>query len=286
MASERTALITGTSSGFGLLTTLALAQRGWRVIATMRDLNRSGVLERAARAAGVLDRMELRPLDVTRLDQIEALAAELALRPAPLHALVNNAGFALAGFVDDVSDAELRQQFDTNFFGAAALTRALLPQLRRQGFGHVVMLSSVSGRNGYPGVSSYAASKYALEGWTESLRYEMAPLGITVTLVEPGSYNTDIWNRGAVFSAGSRDPLSPNLERRKRLMAAMEARPGKGRGNPQQVADGIARLLDEPHPTLRHLFGRDARALMALRALLPWRAFEWLIMKGSGLLGK
>jgi NAD(P)-dependent dehydrogenase (short-subunit alcohol dehydrogenase family) len=169
----KTALITGASSGFGLLTSVTLARRGWRVLATMRDLGRRSLLEDAARAAGVLDRIEIHALDVTKSDQIAAVADLAAARREPLDALVNNAGFAVPGFAEDVTDAELREQFDTNFFGAAAMTRALLPQMRRQGFGHIVMLSSVGGRSTFPGISSYSASKFALEAWTETLRCEM-----------------------------------------------------------------------------------------------------------------
>lgn len=285
-STNRTALITGASSGFGLLTAVTLAKRGWYVLATMRDTSRSEPLLEAARTAGLADRIEILPLDVTDNQQITALAAALAERATPLHAVVNNAGFAMAGFVDDVSDTELRQQFDTNFFGAVNLTRALLAQFRKQGFGHIVMVSSISGRTGYPGVSSYTASKFALEGWTESLRYEIAPLGLRVALVEPGSFATNIWTRGAIFSAGSTDPHSPNKLRRERLQAAMQARPGKGRGNPQHVADAIARILENPRPALRHVLGKDAALLLALRKLLPWPLFEWIVMKASGLLEK
>ena len=153
---ERTALITGASSGFGLLTAITLARRGWRVLATMRDLSRRGRLEDAARAAGVLDRIEFLALDVTDNEQIAELAASIAARVlSRLDAIVNNAGFAMAGFAEDVSDTELRRQFETNFFGAAAVTRAFLPLLRRQGAGHVVMISSISGLMGFPGVGSY-----------------------------------------------------------------------------------------------------------------------------------
>jgi len=282
-ATERTVLITGASSGFGLLTTVTLARCGWRVLATMRDLGRSRRLEEAARASGVLDRIEMLQLDVTDAAQIAALAAALAGRQAPLHAVVNNAGFAMAGFADDVSDEELRRQLDTNFFGAVAVTRAFLQQFRRQGFGHIVMVASISGRTGYPGVSSYAASKFALEGWTETLRFELAPLGIQVALVEPGSFETGIWTHGAVHSTGSLDPHSPNAARRERLLKAMQARPGKGRGNPQQVADGIARILGDPRPRLRYVFGNDAKLLLAVRALLPWRLWERIVVRVSGL---
>ena len=209
----RTALITGASSGFGLLTSVTLAKRGWRVLATMRDLNRREKLEAAARNAGVLEQIDFHALDIKNPQQIATIADLIADRGEPLHALVNNAGFAVPGFADDITDAELREQFDTNFFGSVAVTRALLPQMRRQGFGHVVMVSSISGRLGFPGVSSYAASKFALEGWTETLRYEMKPLGIQVVLVEPGSFATDIWTRNAKQTAGLQDPTSANASR-------------------------------------------------------------------------
>ena len=277
---ERTALITGASSGFGLLTTVTLARRGWRVLATMRDLDRRAKLEDAARAAGVLERIEFLALDVTDGAQIAELAELVAARPGPLHAVVNNAGFAMAGFADDVTDAELRKQFDTNFFGAAAVTRAFLPQLRCQGAGHIIFLSSISGRMGFPGVGSYVASKFALEGWVETLRLEVKPLGIQVVLVEPGAFDTDIWGRNAALSAGTEDSQSPNAAR----VADWKQRMLKptARANPQRVADGIAAILDNPRPGLRYLFGTDARMGVWLRRLLPWWALERLLIKASG----
>ncbi len=277
----KTALITGASSGFGLLTAVTLARRGWRVLATMRDLPRRGRLEDAARAAGVLDRIEFIALDVTDNEQIAAVAASIATRPSPLDAIVNNAGFAMAGFSEDVLDAELRRQFDTNFFGAAAVTRAFLPLMRRQGSGHIVMISSISGRMGFPGVGSYSASKFAMEGWAETLRLEMKPLGVQVVLVEPGSFETDIWTRNAIFSAGAQDANSPNAARTERLLNSREAR--KLKANPQVVADGIAAILDDPRPRLRHVFGRDAKVGLWLKRLLPSKMLEWVLIRVSGI---
>ena len=192
---------------------MALAKRGWRVLATMRDLNRREKLEAAAKEAGTADRIEIHPLDVTNPDQIAAIVELIERRKEPLHALVNNAGFAVAGFAEDVSDAELRKQFDTNFFGTAAVTRALIPLFKRQRFGHILMVSSISGRMGYPGVGSYVSSKFALEGWSETLRMELKALGVHVVLLEPGSFETDIWTRNAMISEGTlalkADPTSP-----------------------------------------------------------------------------
>jgi len=279
---HNSALITGASSGFGLLTSVTLAKRGWRVLATMRDLGRREKLESAAREAGVLERIEIQALDVRSADQIAAIVDLVGNRGEPLHALVNNAGFAVPGFAEEVTDAELRDQFETNFFGAAAVTRAILPQMRRQGFGHVVMVSSISGRIGFPGVSSYAASKFALEGWAETLRLEMAALGIRVAIVEPGSFDTDIWTRNAKLTAKMRDADSPNAARRARWQSRIE-RSARDRANPQLVADLIARILETPEPRLRYVVGRDARMGLLMRRLLPAGLFEGLMVRLSGL---
>ena len=281
---NKTVLITGASSGFGLLTTVTLARRGWRVLATMRDLDRREKLETAARNAGVLERIEFLALDVTKSEQIAATADLVAKRSEPLHALINNAGFAVPGFAEDVTDAELREQFDTNFFGAAAVTRALLPQMRRQGFGHVVMVTSISGRLGFPGVSSYAASKFALEGWTETLRYEMNAPGIQVVLVEPGSFATDIWTRNARLTAGLQDPASANASRVPAWRSRIE-QSAKDRANPQVVADLIARILETSRPKLRYAVGKDARMALLMRRILPAGLFERMIVKMTGMDG-
>jgi len=183
-----------------------------------------------------------------------------------------------------VTDAELRDQFDTNFFGAVAVTRALLPQMRRQGYGHVVMVTSISGRMGFPGVSSYAASKFALEGWTETLRYEMKAPGIQVVLVEPGSFATDIWTRNARLTAGLRDPTSANASRVPAWRSRIE-QGAKDRADPQVVADKIAQILDNPHPKARYVVGKDAKIALRLRRILPQSVFERMIVKMSGIDG-
>jgi len=278
----KAALITGASSGFGLLTSITLAKRGWHVLATMRDMGRRERLESAARSAGVLELIEVHALDVTDAEQMAGIAQLIGRREEPLHALVNNAGFAVPGFAEEVTDGELREQFETNFFGATGLTRAILPQMRRQGFGHVVMVSSISGRTGFPGVSSYVASKFALEGWTETLRYEMATLGIKVSIVEPGSFATDIWTRNAKLTAKMTDAASPNAARRARWQSRIEAS-ANDRANPQEVADLIARILETPEPKLRYVIGRDARMALLMRKMLPAGVFERLMVKLSGL---
>ena len=283
MTSERIALITGASSGFGLLTSVTLAARGWRVLATMRDVGRREKLETAARSAGVADKIEIHRLDVTDAGQIAALVALVAARGLRVDALINNAGFALAGFAEDTTDAELRGQFETNFFGAAAVTRAFLPQMRRQGSGHIVMISSVSGRMGFPGLGNYSASKFALEAWSETLRMEVRALGIQVVLIEPGAFETDIWGRNAIVTAQTQSPESPNASRIARWKKTFES--SKQRPDAQVVASAIARILDDPRPKLRYVFGKDAKMGLAMRRLLPWGLFERMLIKGSGIDG-
>jgi NAD(P)-dependent dehydrogenase (short-subunit alcohol dehydrogenase family) len=283
MTTERVALITGASSGFGLLTSITLVKRGWRVLATMRDLARREKLEAAALAAGVAAKIEVHALDVTDAEQIAAMAALVASRGLRIDAVINNAGFALAGFAEDTTDAELRRQFETNFFGAAAVTRAFLPQMRRQGSGHIIMISSVSGRTGFPGLGNYCASKFALEAWSETLRMEVRSLGIQVVLIEPGAFETEIWGRNAIVTEQTQSPQSPNAERIARWRKNFES--SKQRPDAQEVADAIARILDDPRPKLRYVFGSDAKMGLTMRRLLPWGLFERMLIKGSGIDG-
>jgi NAD(P)-dependent dehydrogenase (short-subunit alcohol dehydrogenase family) len=190
-----TVLITGTSTGFGRVTTELLAARGWRVFATMRDLARKDSLEHALREAGLSERVTFVRLDVTDPASIEtAVATVLSETDNTLDAVVHNAGIAVAGVLEDLSDGDIWRVMDTNFFGVLRLTRALLPRFREQRRGRIVLLSSQAAFAGQPGNSMYCASKWALEGWAESLAYEVDPFGIDVVLIEPGPYRTEIWS--------------------------------------------------------------------------------------------
>jgi NAD(P)-dependent dehydrogenase (short-subunit alcohol dehydrogenase family) len=198
---DKIALITGSSSGIGLLTSVELAKAGFRVVATMRDLGRRERLDQAVAAAGVAAQLDIRALDVTSFDTLPTFVDGVVRDYGRLDVLLNNAGFAVAGFAEDIELQELRYQFETNFFGAVAMTKAALPTMRRQRSGHIIMVSSIGGLLGSLTVSSYSASKHALEGWSESLRLEVNALGIKVVLVEPGAFQTDIWTHGAVMGA-------------------------------------------------------------------------------------
>src|SRR4029450_9555345 len=184
-------LITGTSSGIGLATAVVLAKRGWRVFATLRDLGKRGQLERALKDAGIQQGVGIEQLDVTSGTSIGAAIEPILSRTGnKLDAVVHNAGVAAAGGLEDVPEAELRRVMDTNFFGVLALTRALLPTFGEQRSGRIVIVTSEAAFMGQPTNSIYCASKWALEGWAESIAYELEPFGIEVLLVEPGPYRT------------------------------------------------------------------------------------------------
>jgi NAD(P)-dependent dehydrogenase (short-subunit alcohol dehydrogenase family) len=271
---EKIALITGSSSGFGLLTSIELARAGFRVVATMRDPARRERLDQAAASTGVAAQLDIRQLDVTNFNTLPAFVDAVVRDHGRLDVLVNNAGFAVAGFAEDIKLEELRKQFETNFFGAVAMTKAALPTMRRQHSGHIIMVSSIAGLSGSVTVSSYSASKHALEGWSETLRLEINSLGIKVVLVEPGAFQTDIWTRGAVMGEQATKESSPNIQRSLRMRDRIQALP---KHDPIEVARLIARVAQDPKPKLRYLVGRDAKMQLAMKRVLPWKWHEKLV---------
>ncbi len=278
--SERIVLITGSSSGIGLLAAVEMARRGHRVVATMRDLGRRSRLDVAASAGDVRDRIEVRQLDITHFGSIPQVVNDVLRDQGRIDVLVNNAGFAVAGFAEDLRLEEIRQQFETNFFGQVAMTQAVLPAMRTQGSGHIIMVSSVSGLLGQPAISSYSASKFALEGWSEALRIELRSAGIRVVLVEPGSFETDIWTRNAQIGERAFSTDSPNLKRAQRFADVVKSIP---KGDPRKVARLIASLAENPNPKLRYVVGLDAYLQQWFRAITPWKWYERLVAKALKL---
>ena len=271
---EKIALITGSSSGIGLLTSIELAKAGFRVVATMRDLGRRDRLDQASAAAAVSPKLDIRALDVTAFDKIPGFVDAVVHAYGRLDVLVNNAGFAVAGFAEDIKLEELRLQFETNFFGAVAMTKAVLPTMRLQHSGHIIQVSSIVGLHGSVTVSSYVASKHALEGWSESLRLEVNALGIKVVLVEPGAFQTDIWTRGAIMGEQAVKETSPNIERSLRMRKRVQELP---KADPIVVAKRIVEIAQDPHPKLRYLVGRDAKMQLAFKRILPWKWHEKVV---------
>jgi len=271
---EKVAVLTGASSGFGLLTSVELAKAGFRVIASMRDPGKRERLVQAAAAAQVSDRIDVRALDVTQVDDIPEFVDSVLRDFGRIDVLVNNAGFAVGGFAEDIRLEELRLQFETNFFGAVAMTKAVLPIMRQRRSGHIIQVSSISGLQGAISVSSYSASKHALEGWSESLRLEVNSLGIKVVLVEPGAFETGVWTSGAVMGQEAKKKTSPNFQRSLRMREVIATIP---KADPIAVARIIVAIAQNPNPKLRYLVGRDAKLQLAMKRILPWQWYEKLI---------
>jgi NAD(P)-dependent dehydrogenase (short-subunit alcohol dehydrogenase family) len=278
MAEKKIAVVTGCSSGIGLLTAVELAGNGYLVVATMRNLANSGKLEEAAHKAGVRERIYVLRLDITEFESLPVAVEEIIRSHDRIDVLVNNAGFSVAGFAEDMTLAEIRHQLETNFFGNVVMTKAVLPVMRAQKSGHIITVTSVGGRLGQPMLSAYCASKYALEGWSESLRIETHSLGIRVALVEPGAYDTDIWERNVVIAKGSLDPASPNKERSQRF-AEFVKNSAKRRRDAREVAQLIVRIAQNPNPRLRYLIGGDAKMQVWLKRIVPWRKYERMVAK-------
>jgi NAD(P)-dependent dehydrogenase (short-subunit alcohol dehydrogenase family) len=274
---QKIAVITGASSGFGLLTAVELSAAGYRVVATMRNLERRHLLDEALRKRNALTNVDVRQLDITETAKISPVIDKIAADYGRIDLLVNNAGFAMAGFLEDVTLDELRKQFETNFFGHVSVTKAVLPIMRKQRAGRVIMVTSIAGRCAQPVVGSYAASKWALEGWSEALRIEMQPVGVQIVLVEPGAYETDIWERNAQLGKSVNDPSSPNAARGKRFSEHIQKSVHKA--DAREVAQLILRIAENPHPKLRYVAGTDAKMQLALKALMPWRRYEKMVAK-------
>jgi len=276
----RTVLITGTSAGFGLVTAVEMAKRGWRVIASMRNLERKGALEAALAGSGAAANVDIIQLDVTDADSIRRGVEEtLRIAGGFLDAVVHNAGVAAGGAFEDIPDADLRRVMDTNFFGVLTLTSALLPTFRKQRSGRIVVVSSEAAFAGMPGNSIYVASKWAIEGWAESVAYEVDQFGIDLVLVEPGPYITDIWQVSPRISpAGSAyRRWTENVFRAGDAHVA-----AKGR-DPQEVAIKIAKVLEAPRPAFRNPVHRLAHLSHFARGKVPSRWLRKFVQVYLGL---
>ena len=270
-------LCTGCRSGFGLLIAVTAARAGHTVYAGLRDVETGDAL--VERAAG----LDVHPvqLDVTCAEDRERVVREIVERHGRLDALINNAGIALGGFIEQIAEDELRRLFDVNVFGAWALTKECLPHLRGSTDGIVINITSMAGRQAMPGLGGYAGSKFALEGLTEALRHEMRPFGVRVVLVEPGPYATDIFDRNrrvAKETEAAAGPYVAYMRRMEQLLEKMKAK----MGDPQEVADRVTSLLEDPNPMLRYPLGPGVAARVWARRVLPFEAVEKILERILG----
>ncbi|MBO0656793.1 SDR family NAD(P)-dependent oxidoreductase [Streptomyces triculaminicus] len=243
--------VTGTSSGFGREIARAVIAHGDRVVATARDV--AAVEDLVALAPG---RVRAVALDVTDDASIRRAVAEAETGFGRIDVLVNNAGAGLLGAFEELSDSELRRNFETNLFGAMAVTRAVLPVMRHQRAGRIVQMSSVIGVIAGPGGTAYAGTKFALEGMSEALAAEVAHLGIRVTIVEPGPFRTDFGGRSLRWGT----PMEDYAELMGPARAALEASHGSQSGDPYRGAEAIIAAVGLEEPPLRLPLGAEAFA--------------------------
>lgn len=270
------AIVTGSSSGFGLLTSLALAKKGYRVLATMRNIEKGTHLLAEAEKMDLNERIEIHELDVTDETSVQKFN-NLIQNIGQVDILVNNAGYANAGFVEEIPIIEYKQQFETNVFGLIAVTQAVIPLMRKQCKGKIINVSSISGRIGFPGLSPYVASKHALEGFSECLRLELKPFGIDVHLIEPGSFQTNIWSSGKHVTEKSLQVTSPYYESMKKMDAHLQANESQF-GDPEDVAMLIANIAQQDNSPFRHPIGKGVKLSIIGKNLLPWKWWEKLVL--------
>lgn len=264
--------ITGCSTGFGKELARAVLKRGWRCIATARN---AASLEDLVAAGSDDDARLLRvALDVTDSAQIGAAVSAAKERFGAIDVLVNNAGYGYQSSVEEGEEHEIRAQFDANVFGLFALTRAVLPIMRAQRKGHVINITSVAGLAGFPASGYYAASKHAVEGWSDALAVEAAPLGIRVTCVEPGPFRTDWAGRSLKQTPNRIDDYAETAGKR---MQATSQNSGQQAGDPARAAQAMIRITETDKPP-RHLvlgaWGVDAvtnRLKATLADIDAWR---------------
>jgi NAD(P)-dependent dehydrogenase (short-subunit alcohol dehydrogenase family) len=278
---NKIAVVTGASSGFGLLTSLEFAKRGYQVIATMRNTQKGSELLAKAEQLGCREFIEIHELDVTVESSVLGLKVYIE-KMGRVDVLVNNAGYAGAGFVEEIPIVEFRKQFDTNVFGVIMVTQAILPIMREQRKGKIINVSSISGLIGFPGISPYVASKHAIEGWSECLRLEMKPYGVHVSLIEPGSFKTNIWTTGTQVTEKSLKEDSPYFS----YMKKMDAHIQKGEsqfGDPEEVANKIVEIAQHPNPDLRYPIGKGVKLTVLLKKTLSWKTWEKIFLKKLSL---
>jgi NAD(P)-dependent dehydrogenase (short-subunit alcohol dehydrogenase family) len=250
---DHVAVVTGSSSGIGFEIALTLARNGFQTYATMRNLAKSENIKSIASKENLPIHIE--QLDVIDNNSVTNAIQAIVSKADRIDVLVNNAGYALAGAFEDLAIEEIKAQYETNFFGLIRTTQAVLPIMRKQKSGTIVNISSGAGRFGYPTGSAYVSTKFAVEGLSESMAYELEPLGIKVILVEPGVIKTNIAN-GMVIAKKSQNSNSPYSQIMQKMSTSFEHMLENG-SSPDLVAKVVLQAVTSENPSLRYLAGKD-----------------------------
>jgi NAD(P)-dependent dehydrogenase (short-subunit alcohol dehydrogenase family) len=283
----RIAVVTGSSSGIGFETALLLARSGFHTYATMRNLEKSKKITEIANT-------EKLPLQVVQLDVNDDISVKNAIdkivaataENKRIDILVNNAGYGLFGSLEDTSLEEIKAQFETNFFGVIRVTQQVLPVMRKQnsGGGTIVNVSSVGGRIGVPVLSAYQSTKFALEGLSESMSYELEPFGIRVVIIEPGFIRTNIIN-SSTSAEKALDPKSPYfslMQKVKNYFKSMMENVSSS-SPPEEVAKVILQAITSENPQVRYIVGNDAATIIQARMNMPDKEFRKMVIQNFSL---
>jgi short-subunit dehydrogenase len=281
MQDQKVAIVTGSSSGIGFETSLILARNGFHTYATMRKLE--GEKTKPLREVVKNENLQLQAIeldvdnDKSVIDAINTIVEERKR----IDVLINNAGYALGGALEDSSINEIKAQFETNLFGAVRVTKAVLPVMRRQGQGKIVNITSMGGRIAIPLGSSYHGSKFALEGLSESIQYELEPFGIKVILIEPGAVGSNFWKNIKIAKSSS-DSNSPYSQFGNKILKAYKEME-QNTISPSVVAKTILDAITSNNPQLRYVVGEDAAKTLDARKNTPDNEFGDLIKKQFGI---
>jgi NAD(P)-dependent dehydrogenase (short-subunit alcohol dehydrogenase family) len=250
---DKVAVVTGSSTGIGYETSLILARNGFLTYATMRNLNKSKNMKMVATKENLP--IQIKQLDVTDDVSVTNAIQAISSEAGRIDVLVNNAGYGLNGAFEDLAMNEIKAQYETNVFGLIRTTQVVLPIMRRQKSGTIINISSGAGRFGFPTGSAYVSTKFAVEGLSESMSYELEPFGIKVIIVEPGVIRTNFGD-GLIVAKKSQDPNSPYSQMMQRSAAGFE-KMMKNASSPDVVAKVVLNAIRDENPSLRYLAGSD-----------------------------
>lgn len=269
------ALITGCSSGIGYETALMLARNGFHTFATMRNTKKSDSLEEIIKKER-LD-LNIRELDVNDDTSIENTINCIKRETNRIDVLINNAGYGLVGFFEDLTLDEIRNQFETNFFGVLNITKKIIPIMRLQKSGTIINVSSGAGQVGFPGISAYVSTKFAIEGFSESLMYELFPYGIKVVIIEPGVIKTNFFRNCIVseHSMKKSSPYSRSLDKFQKNVELMQ----EHATSPIDVAKVIIQVLGNNEPKQRYIVGNDVAMILEAKKNLSDIEFKKMMMQ-------
>jgi NAD(P)-dependent dehydrogenase (short-subunit alcohol dehydrogenase family) len=271
MNNDRVVLVTGASSGIGKCCAEYLAKQGYRVYGTSR---RDGSTDKGQRSANA-NLFQMIRMDVTDELSVKHGIDHIIALESRIDVVMNNAGFAIIGSLEDTTIEEVKSQLETNFFGSLRVCRAVLPVMRRQSSGHIINISSIGGLISLPFQSAYSASKFALEGAMEALRMEVRPFGIQVVLIEPGDFNTEITqHRRKTGRSAQNSAYTDTLQNVLRIVESGE----RNAPTPERIARLINKIIHMNSPRLRYTVGKTSQRLaVQLKKILPSRLFESLI---------